>query len=221
MSPRSLPILALAALAACKPEPVRSNEETLTGPFDLVDVETAGGRIEFTAGEGDDVALEFLPSTSDVYSAVEDGGTLRIVASCFGEEVAGCSGGFLLTVPAGQALRAKTLSGDVDFLAGLFGTLDAQTASGAISFDEVGAADATLLTGTGEVRARFAEVPTGITFDSGSSLLSVAVPAGVYALDLDSTGQVSVQPEIEDGSGPTVHLHSGTGTIDLFAYEPE
>ncbi len=221
MSRRSLPLLALVALAACEPAPAPSTTETLTGPFDHVEVATAGGRVEFTAGEGDDVVLEFLPSTSDQYTALEDGGTLTLTATCFGEDVAGCSGGFLLTVPAGQSLRARTDAGNVDFLPGLFGPLEAQTANGDITFADVGGTEATVVTGTGVVEARFTEPPLGLSFDSGSSPISVAVPAGTYALDLDSTGAVTVGDGIEDGAGATIRLHSGTGAIDLSAAAAE
>jgi hypothetical protein len=210
-------VVLFSALAACKPEPEPDFTETFAGPYDLVDVSTAGGRIELSAGGDAAVEMEFLPSTSDIWIADEADGVLTLVGACFGDEVAGCSGGFLLTVPAGQAIRAKSDSGEIDFLADLSGTLDAQTASGAIEFQDTRAADATLLTGTGEVRARFAEAPAALSFDTGSSLLSVALPAGRYDLDLDTTGQQTVAPEIEDGNGPTIRLHSGTGTIDLFA----
>ncbi len=220
--PRSAALAALAALIACKPAaPTEDLTETFTGPFDRVEVTTDDGRAEFTGGEGDDVVIEFLPVTSDIWTAEEVDGVLVVTASCFGETEPGCNGGFLLTVPAGQAVTAKTDSGEIDFAGGMFGTLDAQTASGPINFVDVGAADATVLTGTGEVRARFAEEPTAVSFDSGSSLLSVAVPAGRYALDLDTTGPLSVADEIEDGNGPPLRLHSGTGNIDLFVYTPE
>lgn len=216
---RPMALASALALAACKPAPEPDYDDSFAGPYAEVVVEAGNGRIEISVGEGDGVESEFLPSGSDTRSSDEDGGTLTLIASCFGEEEAGCSGGFRIRVPAGQSVRAETDSGAIDFLAGLAGRLDAQTASGDISFTDVGAADATLLTGTGEVRARFADAPTAISFDTGSSLLSVQVPAGTYALELDTTGASSVDPGIEDGDGPPIRLHSGTGTIDLYVTE--
>lgn len=215
---RLVPLVGL--LVACGPAaPTTDLTESFAGPYDQVVFQTDDGRVEFSVGEGDGVSFEFLPSTSDDYLVDDADGVLTVTAVCFGETEPGCHGGFLVTVPGGQSVRAQTDSGEVVFGAGLFGTLDAQTASGPISFEDLGSAEATVLTGTGEVRARFVEKPTSVSFDSGASLLSLQVPAGRYALDLDTTGQQTVQPEIVDGEGPPLRLHSGTGTIDLYATE--
>lgn len=210
-------ILCTMALGACKPPPEPDYEETFAGPYDVVRVATDGGRVDVSPGDGDSVTMEFLPSGSDGWTTAEEGSELVLTGVCFGEEEAGCSGGFLLTVPADQELVIDTDNGEVAFQPGLTGKLDAQTATGSITFVDSGAVDAAVLTGTGEVRAVFVEEPEALSFDSGSSLLSVALPAGRYTLDLDTLGNTAVADEIVDGNGPPVRLHSGTGDIDLFA----
>jgi ferric-dicitrate binding protein FerR (iron transport regulator) len=167
-------------------------------------------------GDGDSVTMEFLPSGSDGWTTAEDGGELVLTGVCFGEESR-----VLGRVPAHRARRPgagdrhRQRRGRVP--ARLTGKLDAQTATGSITFVDSGAVDAAVLTGTGEVRAVFVEEPKALSFDSGSSLLSVALPAGRYTLDLDTLGNTAVADEIVDGNGPSIRLHSGTGDIDLFS----
>ncbi len=190
--------------------------ETFPGPYTVVTVATADGRIELVAGSGDAVTAEFLPSGSGTWEATEDQGHLNLVATCVGEDEAGCSGGFVLTVPADQEVVASTDVGQITFTGALGGVLDARTASGPIDADGLGAADLSLLTGTGAVDLRFAERPDAVSIDTGSSAVALAVPAGGYALDVDTSGTATVDPAISaDPMGPALRVHSGTGDIGI------
>ncbi|MCB9688960.1 MAG: hypothetical protein H6735_28215 [Alphaproteobacteria bacterium] len=212
----------LAAVAAgCVerfPEP-EGQTEVFTGPFATIDVQAEDGRIEVVEGSaGDEVTLEFLPNSSDHYVADDTGGNLSLVAACLGDSVAGCGGGFVLTVPANQEVHTKTGLGQIAFRGSLGGVLSGQTTSGKFEIIDLGPADLTILTGTGGVDMTALDTPQSISIDTGSAPVSIEVPAGGYALDVDSNGEVTVAPELtDDASGPPLRVHSGTGDIHVLA----
>lgn len=214
-------VWAAMVASACGGEGPETGSQTASyaGPYDLVTVETDLGRIEVVAGDTEGVELEFLPNGSDAWTGTEDGGTLALVAACFGDEVAGCGGGFVLTVGAGQAVEAKTGNGELVFGAGLGGALGGQTSSGALRAVDLGGASLELLTGTGAVDVSLAETPAAVSIDTGSSHAGVAVPAGGYALDLDTNGETDVDAAVtDDPDGPVLRVHSGTGNVTVSAY---
>jgi hypothetical protein len=209
-------LLAVAVGCADSGTDTQGVTTTFPGPFATLSVATEGGRIELIAGSGDEVVVEFLPSSSDTWDSVEAEGNLSLVATCLGQEEAGCGGGFLVTVPADQQVTARTAAGQLAFTGALGGLLDGATASGGVVSDGLGPADLTLLTGTGEVDLAFAEAPAAVSIDTGSSPASLALPAGGYALDLDTGGALTVDPAIaDDPSGPPLRVHSGTGDLTL------
>lgn len=195
--------------------------EVYPGPFAVIDVQAEGGRVEVVAGSGgDEVTVEFLPNSSDHFVADDTGGNLSLVAACLGETTPGCSGGFVITVPDDQEVHARTDYGQIAFRGTLGGVLDGQTNSGKFEIIDLGAADLTLLTGTGGVDMTAVEVPRSTSIDTGSAPISVEVPGGAYALDVDSNGEVVVSPNItDDPGGPPLRVHSGTGSIHVVALQ--
>jgi hypothetical protein len=210
----SIVVLTLA-LAACGKAAPPEGAVTYDGDFTELEILADSGRIEVTAGEEGAITVTTLPSDGIDTVTPGDDGTFSAIASCVGETEPGCGVGFLITVPPGVNVVAKTGTGEIAFVGGLEGDLDAQTASGAIRADGLGAAKLSLLTGTGGVETAFAEVPRELSYDTGSSAIDATVPSGTYTLDLDSTGVVTVGEGIEDGSGPTLRLHSGAGAVTV------
>lgn len=218
---RSGRVILLFAAVGCAGGPEGGKvTETFPGPYTQVSVATDTGRVEIVAGTGDAVTVEFLPSGSDSWDAVEDQGLLTIVASCLGATEVGCNGGFVVTVPENQEVVASTGAGQLAFTGALGGVLDGQTASGAIEAGGLGPADLTLLTGTGAVDVTFLEAPAAVSVDTGSSAVALGVPAGGYALDVDTQGTATVDPAItDDAGGPVLRVHSGNGNIGIVPTE--
>lgn len=192
-----------------------SQTRTFEGPYDQLVVETVDGRVELVVGGTDVVEVEFLPNAGDSWTDTDDAGTLTLTAVCLGDTVAGCGGGFVITLPPALAVTADTDTGQVAIGAGYAGVLDLGTASGPIDGDGLGAASLTVLDGTGPIDLSFAELPTAISIDTGSAPTALAVPAASYALDLDSTGVVSHEGVTDDPMGIPLRVHSGTGNIGV------
>lgn len=212
-------ILTLVTAVACTPQPATGTRtEVFEGPFDQVTAVTETGRIELVVGDVADVSVEFLPNGTDTYTSSTDGGVLALTAVCIGDEIVGCGGGFILSVPFDQDMIGETGVGELTIGPGYSGVFAGGTASGAISATELGSAALDLLTGTGVVGVGFADLPIDVAIDTGSSAVTLAVPGSSYALDLDTNGEITTDPGlVEDPMGVPLRVHSGTGDIELIA----
>jgi hypothetical protein len=209
-------VLSLVSLLA------RGNGEangTYSGVTSLV-VDTGFESVDITESpEATKVSLERTYHWSlgrPTVKASRQGDVLTVSSSCPFQVGIGCTGKVHLQVPAGVDVRAETSDGGLT-LRGLTGTVDAATADGDIEATGLtgelafrvkdGSIDAADIrngnvaaqSADGDVRLTFAVLPTSVTGSSKDGSITVLVPPGKTAYDVD----VSVKDGSRDVDVPT------------------
>ncbi len=167
--------------------------------------------------------------------ASRDGNVLRISSSCPFQVGIGCTGKVRLQVPEGIDVRADTSDGDLTLRA-LTGPVDASAADGDIEADALsgdlslrvkdGSVDASGIrtrtvsarSADGDVRLSFAVVPTSVTGESKDGSITVLVPPGRTAYDVDVSvkdGSRTVEVPTDPDAGRHITLSAADGSLTV------
>jgi DUF4097 and DUF4098 domain-containing protein YvlB len=161
------------------------------------------------------------------------GTVLRINEACRGF-VTWCSIDYVLHVPEGTDVTLNNGSGDVA-LSGNLGTTQASTGSGDLDVSGSGTQQVRLETGSGDIGAsrlaaknvvghtgsgsmdlEFVDPPSDLALQAGSGDVSVRVPRGAYAVDVE-TGSGDTENSV--GSDPSSQNHivvkTGSGDVEI------
>ena len=114
------------------------------------------------------------------------------------------------------SLRATTGSGDID-LADLAGDVNVDTGSGDITGERLQVTKFHGETGSGDLALELSNRPRSVWWSSGSGDVDVSVPAGAYALDLETgLGDIDLAGVRRDpAADATLRLHTGLGDITV------
>lgn len=209
-------LVAVASTTASISAALLQQHRTATSSFAgvrSVDADTGSGNVTVVADTGGAVRVERRqtwsfgrPSSTEQVA----GGVLRLRARC-GSWLGSCSVSYVVHVPAGTPVRARSGSGDIR--ASGTGRLDAQSGSGNVRATRV-TGDVTLHAGSGDVRA------DGVRGDVRLSTGSGDVRAG--AVDARSvtarTGSGNLRVVL---TRPPDRLALTTGSGDLTALLPD
>lgn len=160
-------------------------------------------------------------------------GELIVDEACDG--LSSCSVDYVLSVPEGTEVVARTGSGDVTivsisaavdvttvsgvvFLNTVKGTIAVETDSGDILGTKLEAARATFKSNTGNVDVAFELIIADLIVDTGTGNVTAQLAGGPYNLDA-STGSGSVDFKIDDDDTATNMIVLKTGSGDLIVYK--
>ncbi|MFL1376853.1 MULTISPECIES: DUF4097 family beta strand repeat-containing protein [unclassified Nocardiopsis] len=170
-------------------------QDSFAAPERVVIENSTGGRVTFTAAEGDEVQvareLRGTPLTEPDEEIEPDDVTLSIEADCTGVWfLGGCSIDYDIAVPAGVEVQVETIGGEVT-ATGLDSGVEVTTISGAVELTDI----------TGDVRA-----------ESTSGRIEAAGISG--SADLESTsGRITAS-----GEGERLRAVSTSGEVDVAAF---
>jgi hypothetical protein len=206
-----------------------------------VSVGVGNGDIKVVPGTGKRAVLRgvvnyslFRPVVKWEHTAT---GTILVGPNCFW--VGNCGAELTLAVPAGEAVRATSTSGDVS-ARNLTGALDLDDASGDIMLNYVSgplvlSASSGDITGayisatkvqandsSGDIDLSFDHVPKDIDIGDGSGDITVAVPANVsYSVVAKaSSGSTNIGVPTNPLSHNVIHLIAASGDISVVASGP-
>lgn len=129
-----------------------------------------------------------------------DAGVLYLEYACGGPEL--CGGELSLTVPPQTPLDVWLGAGNLS-VRGMDAELIANTGGGAITVEDHGAAPVAVVVGAGSLHLGFAQPPRRVDAALAVGAIGIELPAGAYALALEATGLVTVDPGIvEDPLSP-------------------
>jgi len=164
-------------------------------------------------------------------------GTFLEGPNCFW--IGDCGAELTLTMPAGEAVRATSGSGDVS-ASNLTGALNLNAGSGDITLDHLSGAlilnagsgdiNGTSISATkvqandssGDVDLSFNRVPKDVDIDDGSGDITVAVPANVsYSVVAKaSSGSTTIRVPTNPLSHNVIHLSAASGDISVVSSGP-
>jgi hypothetical protein len=127
-----------------------------------------------------------------------------------------CSVTYRITVPAGQAVRLASGSGDI-VLTGLGGRVTAGTGSGDVSASGLTGKTVLLASGSGDVSAIFERPATSLRATAGSGDVSLTVPGGRYAITASTgSGDRSVSGITDVASAKhSIYARTGSGDVSI------
>jgi hypothetical protein len=236
MKRRHLPItiVFLAVLAASCSTTTTDAEGQITEPFTRVVVSTGAGnvQIERTTGTPDWLAeATFSGDEPDFTPKVVDG-ELIVDEGC--EGIGECSVDYLIAVPEGTEVVARSGSGDVTvtsisaavdvetgsgvvFLNTVKGPIMVETGSGDILATKLEAAQASFESGSGSVDVAFELIITDLRVNTGSGNVTAQLAGGPYDLDLDTgSGNIDLKLDDDDTASYKVELNTGSGDITVY-----
>ncbi|HHO50620.1 MAG TPA: hypothetical protein ENK18_07025 [Deltaproteobacteria bacterium] len=130
----------------------------------------------------------------DVGHQVEDG-VLYLDYACGGPGL--CGGDLTLTVPPQTPLDVWLGAGNLEIV-GMDAEIIANVGGGAVSIEGQGAPPVMVVADTGSLYLGFVEPPRRVEAVLSVGAIRLRLPSGAYALDLDTTGLVTVDPGILD-----------------------
>jgi hypothetical protein len=127
-----------------------------------------------------------------------------------------CSVSYRVRVPAGQAVRVDSGSGDIR-LTGLSGRARAATGSGDISAAGLTGRTVLLASGSGDVSATLEQRPASLRATTGSGDISLRVPGGRYRIDASTgSGDRSLDRLTNDpASTHAIYARTGSGDVSI------
>lgn len=221
-----LSILVLVLVAACAPTTLPDDTDDVV-PDNLVldvapaliEVDTISGQVDVVVHDLPTVEIRPTIATSgDSWGYTEEEGRIRLFSLCpNGTE--GCSSGFSLLVPADQQLEISSTSGKVVLQATYAGAAVIVTNSAEVRGNALGAATLDVETSSGLVALAYAELPGTLDVVTVSADIEVDVPLGSYTLDISTNGDMVLEG-VQQGTGPSLTLTSGSGAISVVGYDP-
>jgi hypothetical protein len=151
------------------------------------------------------------------YAAEQDGGTIRMSASCFPLLVPGCGGVVTIGVPAGSQFELDATDRDVE-LAGIDGIVTVSAGSGDVRGVDLAVFDLGVSTTSGDVDLTYAEQPYGVKAATGDGDVRLSVPSGELEYDLvtePGSGDVTTTIDDVDGAEGFIAVQTGSGDIRL------
>ena len=230
----SIAIVVLAVLgAACSTKTTEANA-SIDDPFTRVIVTTAAGdvQIERTTGTPEWLAEATYSGTEPDFEPRVVDGELIVNEGCQG--VGECSVAYLLSVPEGTEVVARTASGSVTitsisaavdvetssgtvFLNTVNGTITAISASGDILGAKLESATATFNSASGSIDVSFQAIITNLLAESSSGNITAQLPGDSYNLDVDAgSGALDLSIDDDETSIYMVTLKTSSGDITIY-----
>lgn len=154
------------------------------------------------------------------YQLGRRGDEIRIVSGCQTWLNPGCGVETTLEVPPGLPVVVQTTAGDVRATAISEGVLTVSSTTGDISASELGVDEFSAVTGSGTVRADFAEQPFAFKATTAGGAVRASIPTGDITYDVTTeteSGRVDSDLESEPGGGGFVRVTTVSGDISLAA----
>lgn len=152
------------------------------------------------------------------YESGQDGGDIRLTASCLPLVIPGCGGSVTIGVPVGTQFELQASGQDVD-LAGIDGVATVRTGSGDVTGSDLALVDLGVTSTSGDVDLAFAQQPYSVKATTGSGDVDVEVPTGDLAYDVVTTsGSGDVQSDIESGGDDAegfIAIETDSGDVTL------
>jgi hypothetical protein len=126
-----------------------------------------------------------------------------------------------LTVPPRTRVRAEVRSGEIT-LWGAGGEFSLVTRDGTIAGRELGPGAVTARSQNGDVNLHFSEPPDGVRAISGAGMVTVVLPHGAYAVDVETAdpGAATVEVPGTAGAARRVLARSVSGSVRVNLAEP-
>lgn len=230
-----LTLVALSVLVVASCGGAVDADGEITDPFTRVVVTAGEGtiQIERTSGTPEWIAeASYSGEEPDFVPRVVEG-ELIVDEGCGERE--GCSVDYLISVPEGTEVFARTGSGDVT-ITEISASVDIATESGVVFLNTVkgdilvatGSADivgtrleattARFISGSGNIDVSFERVVADLAAETGSGNVTAQLAGGPYNLDVETgSGGIDLKVDDDDTATNTVVLKTGSG--DLTVYE--
>lgn len=170
----------------------------------------AGRRLIVTEGQTEGL---FRPS---VRSRLARDGTLTLRAACSGQPE--CSVHYVVSVPSGVAVKAKSTAGDV-IAKNLVNnsSVELSTGGGNVTASGLSAPTVHISSGVGDLRATLAKPARSLDASSGAGDITLTVPNASYAVRAGSgLGHVSDPTVPNDPASPrSINAHSSLGDVTI------
>ena len=152
------------------------------------------------------------------YASEQDGGDIRLTASCQPLLIPGCGGTVTIGVPAGTQFELQASGQDVD-LAGIDGVATVRTGTGDVTGSDLTLVDLGVTTSSGDVDLAFAQQPYSVKATTDSGDVDVEVPTGDLAYDVvtvSSSGDVEsdLEPGGDEAEG-FIGIETDSGDVSL------
>lgn len=235
-------VLALVAVgsAGCKdltagPTQTKEQDQTYQHAITRIEFAVSSGKVSVSPGADGTVAVHRtlkFDKTEPVVSEVWTGDTLRVTATCPGEQH--CSVDFTVQVPPSVTVQTndvtgnialRNLTGAVDVtlgtgdveLTGLSGKVRVGSHTGTITGSALQSSDVDVTGETGDVALAFAKASDTVRALTTSGRVHVAVPQGdttAYHVQAETTtGQVKVNVPQETSSSHSIVAKATTGDV--------
>jgi hypothetical protein len=208
-------------------------------PISRIELDISGGDATVLAGPAGGVEVERHLRGHDKPKVEESwqGNTFHVRVRCsagkiphFGER---CSAAYIIRIPAGTAVDARTDSGDLTVrdisgdlrlvtqggdieVANATGAVSARTDSGSISGNRLGSADLSARLGSGDARLAFEKAPRSATATSTSGDVDITVPEGRYRTRAHSdTGDQTVTVDSDNAANSAITAWAGSGDVNI------
>jgi hypothetical protein len=151
-----------------------------------------------------------------LHARLSGDGTLTLSGTCPGQP--NCGVHYVLSVPSGVAVKAKSTVGDVT-ATDLVSTTSVQlsTGGGDVTATRLSAPSVRLSTGVGSVRATLRRSARSLDATSGAGDINLTVPNATYAVHASSgLGHVSDASVPNDSTSPrSIAAHSSLGDVTI------
>ncbi|MFC7380923.1 DUF4097 family beta strand repeat-containing protein [Sphaerisporangium rhizosphaerae] len=196
----------------------QTNSYDVTGKAPVLRVDSGAGDIEVTESDraGYHVTEKlYWKGDKPVTRHPVEGDTLTLDYTC--SSGWSCGVDYLIEVPRGVEVKVKAGSGDIT-LRSLSGVVTADTGSGTVDANELGAKQAAAKTGSGDVELRFAATPDKVDVQTGSGTGTVRVPKGAYNVTASTgSGDKKIDVTDDDSSPRTIVVKTGSGDAKVLA----
>ncbi|GAA5165510.1 hypothetical protein GCM10023321_55600 [Pseudonocardia eucalypti] len=199
-----------------------TNRYEITDKVAQLHLEGKAGKVSVAAGDGPISVTETLVYTDSKPTTSHNvtGDTLNLRNDGCPEQTSvvnrRCQVGWEIRVPAGTNLDLNTRAGGID-LAGMAGTVTANTHSGGVDGKDLRSKAVTAQTHSGGVDLQFREAPDQVKAVTKAGGVDIQVPAGVrYAVRTDtSAGRPEVEVQQDNASPHKIDASTGAGSIDI------
>ncbi len=185
-----------------------------------LEVDVTEGAIEIVAYPRTNIWLQrhvyaFERTLEEVDYSVDDDETAKIVFHCDGRAV--CFADHWLEIPSGMPVDVTIGRGQLSLTA-----IDAPTivalAEGPLAGDALAAPSLEVVGGSNaEITLEWVSSPREVSIDAASADVTITVPAGTYACDVSTSGDVTIDPAIacDDGSEASLVVSLDRGDVVL------
>lgn len=193
--------------------PERVERWTAPAPERALVVDVDAGDVRIVGGEGTEVSVERVVRGAtdqvEVSAEVVDG-ALELRGVC--PVLLPCGVDLVVRVPAGLTVDVRSGSGKIELFE-LEGEARVELGDGSVSALGLGAGPLRVQVGWGDVTAAFSAEPAAVRVGAGGGDVSLLLPAGGYALDVDGLAGEQVAGVAVDPAGPRVHVRATSGRV--------